>query len=77
MVIDVGFLLESFSAVADSGKRRKKQKHSLSFSVSPTKTPAGVRQKWFPSMYVARPAPLIGYLVFFPEALGAASRALS
>ena len=92
---------ESFSAVAGSGKRRKKKKHSLSFSVNPTKPPAGVRKKWFPSIILASlealllkifgfynescsapaaapaPAPIIGYLFFFPEVLGAASRALS
>jgi len=51
-----------FGAVAGSGKRRKKKKHSLSFSVNPTKPPARVRKKWFPPMYVARPGALLSTL---------------
>ncbi len=85
-----------FSMLAGSGKRIKKKKHGLSFFPIPTKHPTGVRQKWFPPMYVASlgailskiqgfyescwapapaPAPVIDYLILFPEALGAASRA--
>ena len=48
--------------MAGSGKRRKKKKHSLSFSVNPTKPPARVRKKWFPPMYVARPGALLSTL---------------
>ena len=63
---------ESFSAVAGSGKRRKKKKHSLSFSVNPTKPPAGVRKKWFPPMYVASLGALLSKIFgFHPESCSA------
>ena len=88
-----GVICEDF-AILDAGRQREentKEEHSLSFSSIPTKHPAGVGKKWFPSMYAASlgaplskiqgfyhescwapaptPAPLIGYLILFPEAL--------
>ena len=45
--------------MAGSGKRRKKKKQSLSFSVNPTKPQARIRKKAFPPMYVARPGALL------------------